>query len=140
MTNSYNGLIYITRLKAYSKMEGKIVVNNEKYLLSSGTKALTNNKFFNFLDTIMNEPSMRKSIDEYFHDWDDVKTVFMFIKVYQAVEKEISSQIPEEDKRKIIIGMVNDIINNTDCRKQIVDNMLLFTQTPIVVKYKSITN
>lgn len=93
-----------------------------------GKETIHSNKFYNILNYIMNHLVFRSFIDEYFSDWNDVKTMMMFIKTYQTVDRNIHKLEREAGKKFInrdhlITGIIKNLIENSNTRKKIVDNM-----------------
>ena len=107
--------------------------NNANNLISSGEKNLKNNRFFQFIDLMMNDPKMRSFFDEFFSDWDDIKTTIMIMKAYQVIdikikelETESTKSITIDMRRKMMIGMIKEMIANSECRQELVKNMNQF--------------
>lgn len=70
-----------------------------------------NKKFLDHIVELMSDDSFRQFFDNYFNDFDDVRTVLMFMKSYQFVEKEYVKRGLKTDKegmRKILFRMIND--------------------------------
>jgi hypothetical protein len=93
-----------------------------------GKDTIRNNKFYNILNYIMNHLVFRSFIDEYFSDWNDVKTTMMFIKTYQTVDRNIhllerNSNKKFNNRDHLITGIIKNLIENSNTRKKIVDNM-----------------
>ena len=44
--------------------------DNANHYINIGEKSLVNNRFFQFIDTMMNDTKMREFFDEFFSDWD----------------------------------------------------------------------
>jgi hypothetical protein len=107
-----------------------IAVHTEeiKKVETLGEKTLKENKFFSYLDYLLNDPVCREFINEYFSDWDSVKTSIMFIKTYQIVENQMNNILISNDldKRKLMIGLVKELIDNSTSRREIVKNMTSF--------------
>jgi hypothetical protein len=119
---------------------------NETIVITSGKKELQENRFFQFLDTIMGDPKTRSYIDEFFGNWDEIKTVMMFIKVYQVVDSQLQSNCTQfknqETRRSFIIGIVKELIIDSNCRQEIIANMARFmendfTQCNLLIQYKT---
>ncbi len=125
--------------------ENRIVVNpdsltfneqSQKTLIKTGDKSLKTNRFFQFIDVIMNDEKLRGFIDEFFSDWDDVKTTILIMKTYQVVDTELKRleengkyKINIEDRRKLMIGLIKQMMTNSECRQELVRNMNVFMGT-----------
>ena len=108
------------------------VLPNDATITKMGKKALIENRFFQFLDTIMSDSKTRSYIDEFFGNWDEIKTVMMFIKVYQVVDNQITNKDTKftnsETRRSFIIGIVKELIADSKCRQEIIANMARFME------------
>lgn len=103
-----------------------------KETIKKGEINLINNRFFKFIDILMSDNNLRMYIDEFFGDWDEIKTVIMIIKTYQVIDAELQNHEFEnsknkiEDKRKLIIGLLKELLSNSKCRQEIIKNMNIF--------------
>ena len=104
--------------------------NDTKNYISIGGKSLGNNKFFQFIDIMMNDPKMRTFFDEFFSDWDDIKTTIMVMKAYQVIdvklkslEVETTNTISPDMRRKMMIGIIKEMLITSECRQELVKNM-----------------
>lgn len=139
-------MLYYNRM---DKDTNKLIIQansvSEAAIIHSGKKELQENRFFQFLDTIMGDPKTRSYIDEFFGNWDEIKTVMMFIKVYQVVDSQLLSNGTQfknpETRRSFIIGIVKELITDSNCRQEIIANMTRFmendfTQCNLLIQYK----
>jgi len=106
---------------------------NSKEIIKKGEINLINNRFFKFIDILMGDPNLRIYIDEFFGDWDEIKTVIMIMKTYQVIDAELQNHEFEngknnnnEGKRKLIIGLLKELLSNSKCRQEIIINMNIF--------------
>ena len=106
---------------------------NTQFLIQQGKKNLNDNRFFQFIDLIMGDPKLRSYIDEFFGDWDETKTVIMIMKTYQVIEIELKNRelkygklFSNEDRRKLIIGLIKEILASGECRQELIKNMNIF--------------
>jgi hypothetical protein len=110
-----------------------IKLNDTTQYMSIGEKSLVNNKFFQFIDIMMNDPKMRAFFDEFFSDWDEIKTTIMVMKAYQVIDvklKELKldtiNEMSSEMRRKMMIGIIKDMLTTSECRQELVKNMNQF--------------
>jgi hypothetical protein len=105
---------------------------NSKEIIKKGEINLINNRFFKFIDIFMGDPNLRIYIDEFFGDWDEIKTVIMIMKTYQVIDAELQNHEFEngknnnEGKRKLIIGLLKELLSNSKCRQELIINMNIF--------------
>ena len=118
-----------------NKFSADITFNNKSTdkLVEIGDKSLKNNRFFQFMDILMNDENLRGFIDDFFSDWDDVKTSILMMKTYQMIDSEMKNmeesgklQIGQTHRRKLIIGLVKEMMTNSECRQELVRNMNQF--------------
>lgn len=102
----------------------------KREIVRSGHKSLESNPFFQFVDLLMSDDNIRKYIDQFFGDWDDIKTTVMVMKTYQVVEEEIKRleangklRMTAEIRRKFMIGLIKEMMTNGDCRAELVVKM-----------------
>jgi len=117
------------------KFSAEITFNDKstEKLVEVGEKSIKNNRFFQFMDILMNDDNLRGFIDDFFSDWDDVKTSILMMKTYQLIDMEIkkleqsgSLQIGSDNRRKLIIGLVKEMMTTSECRQELVRNMNQF--------------
>jgi hypothetical protein len=73
------------------------------------------NDHFRRLATVMEHPEFREFYNTYMTDWEDAKTMIMFMKVYEALEKHAKIQLTPYQK----LAVLKDMIDNKDKRKLI---------------------
>jgi|LakMenEpi03Aug12_release.lakeMendotaPanAssembly.Ray.scaffolds.fasta_scaffold338045_1 hypothetical protein len=102
-------------------------VNN---YISNGEKSLSNNRFFQFIDIMMNDVKMREFFDEFFSEWDEIKTTIMVMKAYQVIDHKIKQLECNEKKilsieirRKLMIGIIKEMLTTSECRQELIKNM-----------------
>ena len=113
-------------------MDSITTINSKdnNHYIAIGEKSLVNNKFFQFIDIMMNDPNMREFFDEFFGDWDEIKTTIMVMKAYQVIDHKIK-QLEYETKqimspvirRKMMIGIIKEMLTTSECRQELVNNM-----------------
>jgi hypothetical protein len=104
--------------------------DNANHYINIGEKSLVNNRFFQFIDTMMNDTKMREFFDEFFGDWDEIKTTIMVMKAYQVIDHKIKQLefekkklLPVEIRRKMMIGIMKEMLTTSECRQELVKNM-----------------
>ena len=109
---------------------------SQKTLIKTGEKSLKTNRFFQFIDIIMTDEKLRGFIDEFFGDWDDVKTTILVMKTYQVIDIELKRledndkyKINSDERRKLMIGLIKEMMTNSECRQELVRNMNVFMGT-----------
>ena len=107
----------------------------QNQFINEGRKTLQKNRFFQFIDLVMNDQNTRQYIDEFFSDWDDIKTSVMIMKTYQVVEQELRSyeessgnQMSNERRRLLLVSLVKEMMTNGECRQELIRNMNQFME------------
>ena len=116
-------------------MSNNIVITNisngneiTKEIKNQGHKILEKNKFFNSLDTVMQNEEFRGFYNKYFKDSSDIKTAIMYMKLYETIEVEYRQRNGCEIKKELLAFMIRELINNTNTRKMILKSFENFNQ------------
>lgn len=80
-----------------------------------GKQIYKQNQHFRRLAHIMEHPEFREFYDEYMKDWDSTKTIIMFMKIYEAIEKHSDVQLSPYQK----IAVVKDVVDDGELRHKI---------------------
>jgi hypothetical protein len=88
-------------------------------LEKNGKDIYKKNHFFRSLTNVMEHPEFRNFFSTYIKDWSDVKTISMFMKLYEQIEKNNNFNISNYQK----LAIIKEIIGDSKTRKQVVDNM-----------------
>jgi uncharacterized protein involved in tellurium resistance len=66
------------------------------------------NEHFRRLANVMEHPEFREFYNSYMNDWEDTKTIIMFMKLYEAVEKHTKITLTPYQKISIVKDMIDD--------------------------------
>lgn len=91
------------------------VISVSKNLEKSGRKIYDNNKHFQKLANIMEHPEFRQFYNEYMQDWDNIKLIITFMKIYEAIEKHSTLNLTPYQK----IAILKEAIDNAQIREKI---------------------
>lgn len=75
---------------------------------SNGKYIYKTNEHFRKLATVMEHPEFREFYNSYMSDWEDTKTIIMFMKLYDAVEKHTKITLTPYQKISIVKEMIDD--------------------------------
>ncbi len=84
--------------------------------------------FFLRLTNIMSNRNFQDFFNQYFNDWEDVKTSIMFMKTYQFIDnkyQEIHLRSPCNDEMTMLM---REMIENRDYRQYMAKNMIKFIE------------
>jgi hypothetical protein len=73
-----------------------------------GKQIYKTNEHFRRLANVMEHPEFREFYDSYMNDWEDAKTIIMFMKLYEAVEKHAKITLTPYQKISIVKDMIDD--------------------------------
>ncbi len=96
--------------------------NIKDKLIKSGKKILRDNEFIGDLNDIMQDNKFRYFYDKYFNDITDVKTVIMYMKLYETIQKEYIMKNGVEIETELLAYIIKELMSNTDNIKQITNS------------------
>jgi hypothetical protein len=102
--------------------------NIKKDLIKSGEIILKENKFFNDLDSIMNNYEFRYFYDNYFNDITDIKTVIMYMKLYETIQREYKEKNGIDIENELLIYIIKELMSDSNSRKNILDSFISFME------------
>ena len=74
----------------------------------------------------------------YFKNFNDIKTVLMYMKLYETIEKEYLTRYNKPIEKEILAKMMKEIMTNTRARKQIIKSFNEFADPNNTIKNISI--
>ena len=78
------------------------------------------------LSNLMNNHEFRTFFDSYFENWDDVKTVVMFMKTYEMIDNEYSRKFGCKIEPTKMSKILKEMMSKSDYRRMIVGKMMHF--------------
>lgn len=108
--NSKN--MFLTRLEEMEKNGKKLYNTNDTY------KSIAN---------LMEHPEFRKFFDKHFSNWDDIKTILMFLKLYQEIDTILPVNLNGYQK----IFILDSLIKTTKTRREICKKFINNIKTDI---------
>lgn len=94
-------------------------------------KILSENEFFNDLDSIMTDDKFRVFYNKYFKNFNDIKTVLLYMKLYETIQIEYREQNNCDIDNELLAYMISELMNNSDTRKMIINSFNNFTDLNI---------
>lgn len=82
---------------------------------NQGRELYQNNDNYRRLANVMEHPEFREFYNKFMQDWDSAKTIIMFMKLYEAIEKHSKIELTPYEK----IAIVNQVIHDPDKRQKI---------------------
>ena len=100
---------------------GILSTETEEKIFQKGKKLLKENPFFRDLDSIMSQTEFRAFYDKYFNDISDMKTVLMYMKLYEELQLQYRENGCHSEKEKeVLVYMIKEFISNRNSRHMIV--------------------
>lgn len=96
-------------------MSDQLVHKNNAMMEQRGRKIYRSNQHFRRLANVMEHPEFREFFDEYMQDWDTAKTIIMFMKIYEGIEKHSKIELTPFQK----ISIVKDVIDDGEMRQKV---------------------
>jgi hypothetical protein len=76
------------------------------------------NENYRTIANCMEHPEFRKLFDKHFSDWNSVKNILMFLKLYEEIEKASSVEINGFQKLSILDNVMKDkVIRHEICKE-----------------------
>lgn len=98
-------------------MSGIVKISDN--LNETGKYIYKTNPHFQRLANIMEHPEFREFYNEYMQDWDSVKMIVMFMKIYEAIEKHSNVELTPFQK----LSIVKEVIDDGEMRKKICESL-----------------
>ena len=92
------------------------------------------------LEAIMNTPEFRTFYDKYFKDFNDIKTVLMFMKLYESLEKEYEAKYNSQIPSPVVIYIIKEIMNDNTKRKDLINSYKEFIDENNIIKRITLLN
>lgn len=91
--------------------------------LTSSTNSVEEPTFMDKLNEIMSDPQFKTFFNKYFQNWTDIKTTIMLMKTYYFIDEEYTKRTGKKMAGDEISEVLKKMIQDTHCRKLIVDEM-----------------
>ena len=92
----------------------------EKLGKEKGKKILQNNNFFNELNEIMKDDKFRPFYEKYFQDSTDVKSVLLYLKLYETLQKEYKERNDKDIDEELLVYMMKELMTNKVTQQHII--------------------
>ena len=100
----------------------------KKDLIKNGSIILKENNFFNDLDNIMNDYQFRFFYNKYFNDISDIKTVVLYMKLYETIQKEYKEKNGIDLESELLIYIIKELMSEDCSRKNILNSFQSFIE------------
>jgi hypothetical protein len=100
--------------------------NIKKDLIKSGSIILKENHFLNDLDSIMNNSEFKLFYTKYFNDITDIKTIIMYMKLYETIEREYKEKNGINIESELLIYIIKELMSDSISRKNVLNAFISF--------------
>ena len=88
------------------------------------------------LSNLMNNVEFRSFFDSYFENWDDIKTVIMFMKTYEMIDNEYYRKFGCKIEPSKMSKILKEMMSKSDYRSMIVNKMVYFMNDAKTIQNK----
>lgn len=102
-----------------------LVINKDTIkdsIMKSGKQILDENDFFKNLNNIMENTDFKLFYDKYFKDFNDIKVVILYMKLYETVQKEYKDKYNCDIESEMLIFIIKELFNENSSRKYIFES------------------
>ena len=94
------------------------------------------------ISDVMSDPSFKELFDKTFNTWSEAQAILMIMKLYQKIETVHQNQDANPPDKMAILGAVQQVMNNTDMRSNLMKAMKQFMEdeTPKISENKKNTD
>lgn len=112
-----------------NKMPTSLIPHNsiKQEIIDKGREVLNENNFFNDLDKMMKNEEFRGFYDKYFVEFQDIRLMLMFMKLYETLEVEYKNHYGTEIESEVVIYIIKEIMCNSLLRKEVVESFDRFS-------------
>ena len=89
---------------------------------------VTENKFFNQLNSLMMDDNFRNFYNEYFKDFTDVKVAILYMKLYETLEVEYKKRNNSDIDRRFLMFIIKEVMAEKTTRKKILESFENYTK------------
>ena len=94
-------------------------------LEEKGRQLYQTNEHFRLIANVMEHPEFRQFFNNYMQDWDNVKMIIMFMKMYESIEKHSKVQLSPYQK----ISIIKEVIDDSQTRQKICQGLQNWIQS-----------
>ena len=102
-------------------MDNQIVKfdNNNNEIIEKGENVYETNPFMKDLYDMMTNDRFRNFVETYMNDSTSVKSVIMFIKLFQSIEEEYEKRCEKQITKEMMLFTITEVFKDPNLRKTI---------------------
>jgi len=105
----------LVRVNSLVKKESDNILNDE-------------NNFFKKLDDVMRDPIFKSFYEEYFKNFTDIKTVILYMKLYESLTNVYKNNMNHEMPKELLVYTMKTIMEEKDLRRSTVQSFQNFVE------------
>ena len=98
-------------------MDLSIRKNNSSTVICEGQDIYQNNDFMRDLYDMMTNTRFRNFVDKYLCEWNSIKSVIMFIKLFETIENEYQNKFNKKISKELMLYTINNLFKDKELRK-----------------------
>jgi hypothetical protein len=87
------------------------------------------NNFFKKLDDVMSDHVFKSFYDEYFRNFTDIKTVIMYMKLYESLTNVYKINMNQDMPKELLVNTMKNIMEEKDLRRSTVQSFQTFVES-----------
>jgi len=100
-----------------------------------GKKELSTNIFFNDMNELMHNEAFKTFYDKYFRDSSDIKSVLIYLKLYETLQMEYKERHNVDIDEEVLIYIIKELMVNKTSRQNILQSFdTFFSHNTLTVK------
>ncbi len=100
-----------------------------------GKKELSTNIFFNDMNDLMHNEGFKTFYDKYFRDSSDIKSVLIYLKLYETLQMEYKERHNVDIDEEVLIYIIKELMVNKTSRQNILQSFdTFFSHNTLTVK------
>lgn len=106
----------LVRINSLVKRQGENILKDE-------------NNFFKKLDDVMSDHVFKSFYDEYFRNFTDIKTVIMYMKLYESLTNVYKTNMNHDMPKELLVNTMKTIMEEKDLRRSTVQSFQTFVES-----------
>jgi hypothetical protein len=102
--------------------------NVKTNIINKGNNILKNNVFFYDLEKIMSDNNFRTFYDKYFKDFNDIKVITLYMKLYETIQLEYKERNNCDIEKELLAYMIKQLMDDKNSRKLIFEAFNDYTE------------
>lgn len=106
----------------------------KEHIIKKGETILEENDFFKKLESTMHNTEFRSFYNKYFKDYSDIKTIILYMKLYETIETEYNIINGYSIEKEFLAYIIKELMCNDISRKNIIKTFENYTENKQINK------